>query len=84
MKLGFQTNLQTIHAALGGVLHGNGSLTIERLAPLGSATKRDLAFVAHIRYVAQLQTTQAGALIVPPAMADAADAHPEHIGEAVA
>ena len=73
-KLGFKTNLQTIHAALGGVLHGDGSLIVERLAPLDTAKAPDLAFVAHARYAAQVQTTRAGALIVPPAMVDAAKA----------
>ena len=72
--LGLTTRLQSIHAALGGVLHGDGTLVVERLAPIATATASDMAFVAHVRYANQVQTTQAGALIVPPALADAAKA----------
>jgi UDP-3-O-[3-hydroxymyristoyl] glucosamine N-acyltransferase len=72
--LSFQTTLSCIHAALGGVLHGDATLTVRRLAPLATATAYDIAFVAHVRYASQLQTTQAGVLIVPPMLVDEAQA----------
>jgi UDP-3-O-[3-hydroxymyristoyl] glucosamine N-acyltransferase len=59
---------------LGGVLHGDAALTVRRLAPLATATAHDIAFVAHVRYASQLQTTQAGALIVPPMLVDESQA----------
>ncbi len=58
--------------ALGGRLIGDAGTVIRRLAPLGSAVEGELAFVAHVRYLAQVSTTRATALIVGPALADAA------------
>ncbi len=72
--LSLNLTLQSIHAALGGVLHGDGGLVVHRLAPLDTAGPQDLAFVAHIRYAAQVQSTVAVALIVPPALVEAAKA----------
>lgn len=66
------TSLAHIHAALGGVLHGDGGVVVSRLAPLSTAAPQTLAFVAHARYAAQIHTTQAGALIVPPSLVEAA------------
>lgn len=60
--------LKEIHAALGGVLHGDADLRINRLAPLGTADVSSLSFVAQARYATQIDSTQAGALIVPPAL----------------
>ena len=64
--------LDAVVAALGGDLRGPGDTLIERLAPIERATAGELAFVAHPRYAAQIETTQAGALIVPPALAERA------------
>jgi UDP-3-O-[3-hydroxymyristoyl] glucosamine N-acyltransferase len=58
--------------ALGGHLLGDPQTLINRLAPLASAQPGELAFIAQARYASQLQTTQAGALIVPPALQAAA------------
>jgi UDP-3-O-[3-hydroxymyristoyl] glucosamine N-acyltransferase len=74
LALSLPPTLQSIHAALGGVLHGDAGLFVQRLAPLDTAGPQDMAFVAHIRYAAQVQSTAAGALIVPPALVDAAKA----------
>ena len=57
--------LLDIHAALGGVLHGDGTWAVHRLAPLDSATPTDLSFVTGARHVAAMTATRAGALIVP-------------------
>ncbi|MBD3892752.1 UDP-3-O-(3-hydroxymyristoyl)glucosamine N-acyltransferase [Hydrogenophaga sp.] len=66
--------LGAIVAALGGDLRGSSDLVIERLAPLARAQAGELAFIAQARYAKQLQQTQAGALIVAPALQDAAAA----------
>jgi UDP-3-O-[3-hydroxymyristoyl] glucosamine N-acyltransferase len=58
--------------ALGGQLLGDRETLITRLAPLGSAGPGELAFIAQARYANQLQTSRAGALIVPPALLEAA------------
>jgi UDP-3-O-[3-hydroxymyristoyl] glucosamine N-acyltransferase len=62
------TALGVIVEALGGQLIGDAALSIERPAPLATAGPRDVAFVAQARYAAQIASTQAGALIVPPAL----------------
>ncbi|MBS3998399.1 MAG: UDP-3-O-(3-hydroxymyristoyl)glucosamine N-acyltransferase [Hydrogenophaga sp.] len=64
--------LGSVVAALGGTLMGPAELVIRRLAPLATACEDELAFIAQARYASQLQTTQAGALIVPPALQEAA------------
>lgn len=66
--------LQEIAAALGGDLLAEGPIRIEKLASLGAAGPRDLSFVAQARAVPQIATTQAAALIVAPAWAEAAKA----------
>lgn len=66
--------LHAICAALGGVLHGDGTLPIARLASLEAAGPQALSFVAQARYASQIATTQAGALVVPPALVEVARA----------
>lgn len=66
--------LQEIAAALGGDLLAEGPIRIEKLASLGAASPNDLSFVAQARAVPQIATTQAAALIVAPAWAEAAKA----------
>jgi len=68
------TPLGAIVEALGGHLLGAPELPIERPAPLATAGAQDIAFVAQARYAGQIATTQAGALIVPPALQDKAQA----------
>lgn len=58
--------------ALGGTLAGPGDLQITRLWPLQSAGPADLSFLSHPKYAQQLHASQAGCVIVSPAMADAA------------
>jgi UDP-3-O-[3-hydroxymyristoyl] glucosamine N-acyltransferase len=64
--------LGAISKALGGELLGDPSLLISRLAPLASARSDELSFVAQARYESLVQTTGAGALIVPPVLRDVA------------
>ena len=66
--------LAEICAALGGVLHGEPSLSIARLASLETAEADSLSFVAQARYASQIASTGAGALIVPPALLEPARA----------
>ena len=51
--------LAELVAALGGALHGDGSLPIQRLAPLESADAGSMSFLANPRYATQLATTGA-------------------------
>ncbi|AOW13225.1 UDP-3-O-(3-hydroxymyristoyl)glucosamine N-acyltransferase [Hydrogenophaga crassostreae] len=60
--------LGSVVEALGGELFGDALFPIMRLAPIASARGNDLAFVAQARYAHQIESTQAGALIVPPAL----------------
>lgn len=60
--------LGSVVEALGGVLLGDATTEIQRLAPLATAQPTDLAFVAQARYASQIKTTRAGALIAPPSL----------------
>jgi len=66
--------LADIAAHLGGELIGDPAQRIARLGPLEGATPATLSFLSHPRYQSQLATTQAGCVIVAPAMRDAAAA----------
>lgn len=66
------TTLGAIVDALGGQLTGDPSTPVHRLAPLATAAEGDLAFVAHVRYLSQVHSTRAGALIVGHPLAQAA------------
>jgi UDP-3-O-[3-hydroxymyristoyl] glucosamine N-acyltransferase len=70
-----------VHATLGelarlldGELIGDPSRVVSRIAPLETADADSIGFLAHPRYVAQLQTTAAGCVIVSAANRDAAAA----------
>ncbi len=66
--------LGLIVEALGGTLLGDPAQAVRRLAPLQSASPADIAFLSNPKYAAQLQTTQAGCVIVAKALGDAAAA----------
>lgn len=66
--------LAEVVAALGGELQGDGQRLIGRLAPLDTADAGSLSFLANPRYVGQLASSQAGCVVVAPAMQDAARA----------
>jgi UDP-3-O-[3-hydroxymyristoyl] glucosamine N-acyltransferase len=67
-----QHRLGLIADALGGELHGDRERPIDNLAPLESATPTSLSFLSNPKYQPQLAATQAGCVIVSPAMKDAA------------
>ncbi|MBI4396723.1 MAG: UDP-3-O-(3-hydroxymyristoyl)glucosamine N-acyltransferase [Elusimicrobia bacterium] len=58
--------LSQIAELTGGTLRGDGSTVIQGAAGLGEATEKDISFLGNPKYAAQLQTTRAGALLVPP------------------
>jgi len=66
--------LGAIVGALGGELQGDPELAIERLAPLQTAGPDALSFLSHPKYRKELAASQAGCVIVLPAMREAAAA----------
>ena len=64
--------LGEIVQALGGELQGDPALRIEGLAPLESAGPQHLSFLSNPRYRPQLEASQAGCVIVAPAMREPA------------
>jgi UDP-3-O-[3-hydroxymyristoyl] glucosamine N-acyltransferase len=66
--------LREIAAQLGGELIGDGERRIRSIEPVERAGAESIAFVAHPRYAAQIATSAAGAMIVAPALQDAAAA----------
>lgn len=63
-------SLQEIVAALGGEISGDPSVRIRQVAPLDRAQADEVGFVAHPKYRKSLEGTAAGAVIVPPSLAD--------------
>lgn len=64
--------LGAIVEALGGELHGDAGVEIQRLAPLETADARALSFLSHIKYQQALAQSAAACVIVAPALRDAA------------
>ena len=60
-----------IAALIGGQALGDTVKTIERIGPLDTATPATIAFLANPRYRAQLDQSDAGCVIVAPALRDA-------------
>ena len=65
-------SVAAIVEALGGELHGDPDRLITRLAPLEHAGLSELSFLVNPRLAPLLASTQAGCVIVAPALADAA------------
>jgi UDP-3-O-[3-hydroxymyristoyl] glucosamine N-acyltransferase len=66
--------LADIVAALGGELHGDPELPIQRIAALDNADAGSISFLAHPRHADKLARTGAGCVIVAPALLEAARA----------
>ena len=64
MKLG------ELAAALELPLHGDASYEVYSLAPISRATWSELSFVVSPRFQSELESSRAGAIIVPPTLAD--------------
>ena len=63
--------LDALAAHSGATLEGDGATLIDRVATLEGAGARSIAFLANLKYRAQLATTDASAVIVSPALAAA-------------
>ncbi len=64
----FSARLAAIVEALGGDLHGDPERMLTRIAPIETADSSSIAFLANPRYRARLGETQAGCVIVSPAL----------------
>lgn len=69
--------LSALAQALEGELVGDGSLSIEGVAPLDTAGPSEISFFSNRKYKAQFLATKAGAVIVSPE--DAAGERPEGV-----
>ena len=65
--------LAALVARFGGELVGDGTRSVQQVAPLERATADEIAFVSQRKYLAQLAGTRAGAVILPPDARDATD-----------
>ena len=57
-------SLREIAARFGGEVAGDHSVKVSQVATLEMATRDDIAFLANERYLSQLKTTRAGAVIL--------------------
>lgn len=67
-------DLGSIVDALGGELHGDRSVRIDSLAALSTAGPDQIAFLANLKFQAQLPSSAAACVIVGPALREAAQA----------
>jgi UDP-3-O-[3-hydroxymyristoyl] glucosamine N-acyltransferase len=58
--------LNELAELIGGKVVGDGSVTINRMAPIDAAGPGDITFVANPKYLARLKETTASAVIVKP------------------
>jgi len=65
--------LAALVARFGGELVGDGTRSVQQVAPLERATADEIAFVSQSKYLAQLADTRAGAVILPVDARDATD-----------
>jgi UDP-3-O-[3-hydroxymyristoyl] glucosamine N-acyltransferase len=67
-----QVRIGDLAALLGGELLGDPGLTVVRIAALQTATPDSIAFLSNVRYKSQLTASNAGCVIVGPAMREPA------------
>jgi UDP-3-O-[3-hydroxymyristoyl] glucosamine N-acyltransferase len=65
--------LEALVARFGGELVGDGACAVRQVAPLDRATAEEIGFVSQSKYLSQLTSTGAGAVILPPDARDATD-----------
>jgi UDP-3-O-[3-hydroxymyristoyl] glucosamine N-acyltransferase len=58
--------LAEIAEYLGGTLHGEGNIKIEKIATLANATEGCIGFLGNSKYTTQLETTKASAVLISP------------------
>ena len=71
-QTGLVLTLGQLVEALGGELLGDVGLPVRRIAPLETATPDSISFLSHPKYQQQLAASQAGCVIVAPAMRELA------------
>ena len=64
--------LRELAEQLGGELIGDDTLTITRIGPLEGATPSTICFISNPKYQAQLAASEAGCVIVAPALRESA------------
>jgi len=64
--------VEELVARLGGEMIGDGTLEIERVAPIERATTGEIAFLSNQKFIPQLERCRASAVIVPPSARDSA------------
>lgn len=64
--------LKDLAEHVGGAVVGDGSIEIQRVAPIDSAVEGEITFVANPRYLPKLAQTRASAAIVAPGVENAA------------
>src|SRR5207302_1366699 len=69
-RLAMWVSLGELAVRFGCELRGDPDSRVERVAALGNADERSIAFLANPRYRAQLAATRAGAVVLNPASAD--------------
>jgi UDP-3-O-[3-hydroxymyristoyl] glucosamine N-acyltransferase len=69
-----QVSIGELCVRLGGELIGDPATCVSRIGPLESATPDTISFLSNPRYQSQLVASQAGCVIVAPAMRDVAAA----------
>ncbi|MCC5856292.1 MAG: UDP-3-O-(3-hydroxymyristoyl)glucosamine N-acyltransferase [Idiomarina sp.] len=65
-------SLSELASKIDATVQGDGSVMVSGLATLASASARHVAFLANPKYQAQLEGTQAGAVILHPSIAESA------------
>ena len=68
-----EVTLTDLVAQFGGELVGDGARLVRQVAPLDCATPDEIGFVSQSKYLTQLASTQAGAVILPVDARDATD-----------
>jgi UDP-3-O-[3-hydroxymyristoyl] glucosamine N-acyltransferase len=74
MRLPLSVRLGQLAQMLGGELVGDPQQQVTRIGPLETADGQTIGFLANPRYESQLQSTQAGCVIVAPALRETASA----------
>src|SRR5690349_22788123 len=67
MASGMAITLDELVRRFGGEVVGEGAHRVEGLAPLDKAGPAQLAFLANQKYLPQVETTRAGAVLISPA-----------------
>ena len=62
--------LGELAAFVGGVVRGDETTPIRRVAPIDEAARGDITFVANEKYAPKARTTGASAIIVAPGFED--------------